>query len=148
MPPAIPFIAVAAAAAADAGVVGAGIAAGIGAAIGVSATTVGALIGGLAALTVTFVGSAIIGTASQPQNSSSAATNRGQQVRSPVSPHQIIVGTAKVSGTLAYIYSPPQARVGFASCVFGYASHDFQPNQLLYMATVLSSLPPGVIDLD
>ncbi len=148
MPPAIPIIAAAAAVAADAGVVGAGIAAGIGTAIGVSAATVGAVIGGLAALAVTFIGSAIIGTASQPQNSTSSATNRGQQVRSPVSPHQIIVGTAKVSGTLVYIYSPPQARVGFASCVFGYAPHDFQPNQLLYMATVLSSLPPEAISLD
>ena len=116
--------------------------------ITISASTVGAIIGGIAALAVTFVGSAIFGTSAQPQNSTSNATNRGTQVRSPVSPHQIVVGTVKCSGTLIYIYSPPQARVGFASCVFGYAPHDFQPNQLLYMATVLSSLPPGAIDLD
>ena len=147
MPVVVPIIAAAAsiaAGAAGSAAIGAIVIAGI----PIAASTVGAIIGGIAALAVTFIGSAIFGTASQPQNSTSNATNRGTQVRSPVSPHQIIVGTARVSGTLVYIYSPPQARVGFASCVFGYAAHDFQPNQLLYMVTVLSSLPPEVVELD
>jgi hypothetical protein len=137
MPVVIPIIAAAAsiaAGAAGSAAIGAITIAGI----SIAASTVGAIIGGIAALAVTFVGSAIFGTAAQPQNSTSNATNRGQQIKSPVSAHQIIVGTVKVSGTLAYIYSPPQARVGYESCVFGYASHDFQPNQLLYMVTVLA----------
>ncbi len=107
--------------------------------ITISASTAGALISGLASLAVTFIGSAITGTKSQASNTSADATNRSQQIRSPVSPHQIIVGSVKVSGTLAYIYSPAVARVNYASAVYGYdASHSFAPNELLYTAVVLA----------
>lgn len=136
MPVAIPIIAVAAAAAADAGAVAA-----IGTAtfLGLTASTIGAIAGGLASLAVTFVASAITGTKAQPTNDSADATNRGQQVRSPVASHQIIVGTAKVSGTLIYVYSPAQPRLNYGSAVYGYdATKSFAPNELLYTATVIA----------
>ena len=126
MPPAIPIIAAVAAVAADAGA-----AAGIGAitiaGVTISASTVGAIVGSLAALAVTFVGTAIFGQKANSADNSADATNRSVLVRSPVSPHQVIVGTIKVSGTLVYDYSPALARVGYASAVFGYAEHDFAP---------------------
>ncbi len=137
MPFVIPVIAVVAAAAASSAAASA-----IGAitvlGISLSAATVGAIAGGLAALAVTFVGSAIFGSSAKPPNNSGDATSRAQEIRSPVSPHQIIVGSARVSGTLVYVYCPPLARVGYASALFGYAAHDFAPNQILYTATVLA----------
>ena len=148
MPVVVPIIAAAASIAAASA--GPAVAAALTAAgISISASVVGAIIGGIAALAVTFVGSAIFGNKSQPTSSSADATQRGQLVRSPVSPHQIILGRVKVSGTLIYIYCPAAARVNYASAVFGYSSdHSFAPNQLLYTAVALSSLPPDVIDLD
>jgi hypothetical protein len=122
MPMVAPIIAVAASVAAEAGAAAAGISASVGAALGISAATAGALIGGIASIAVTFIGSAIIGSGAKPANNSADATNRAEQIRAPVAPRQIILGTAKVSGPLVYIYSPPLARTNYESAVFGYAA--------------------------
>ena len=117
--------------------------------ITIDATTagiLGAIAGGVVALGVSYVGSALLGTSAKTSNSTDA-TNRSQQIRQSAAPHQIICGSVKVSGVLAYIYSPNEGRANYSSAVKGGAPANYQPNELLYSVVVLAGEPSSGVTI-
>ena len=141
MPVVVPIIAAVAAAAADAGVAAALAGTALGAALGATGIAiVSGLVGAIVSFAVGFIGNALLGSSTKSNNSSTAAdtTNRTQQIRQPVAPHQIILGRVKVSGVLVYIYSNPSTLTGFSSVVKNGTAVDYKPNALLYTVVVIA----------
>ena len=140
MPVVVPVIAAVAAAAASYGGAAAAVSLGIAAAGSFAAAAIGAVVGAVVALGVSYIGSALLGSSAASSNSTQA-TNRSEQIRQAAAPHQIIMGSVKVSGVLAYIYSPNDGRAEYSSAVKGGAAANYQPNELLYTVVVLSGHP-------
>ena len=120
-------------------------AASVGTALAAVGITTGTLVGAVASLAFSYIGNALLGAKAPSNTGTSALVNRTQQIRQPAGTHQIILGSVKVSGTLAYIYSPGIAKTGFASAVNGNAPADYKPNQLLYTIVVLSGPPAAAV---
>ena len=136
MPVVIPIIAAVAAAAASYGVgafvVGLGYSA-------LAGAIIGGLAGAVAAFAVSSLGNALFPVRAARNSAINDAFSRTQQFRQPITAHRMVVGRARVSGPIVFLYTNAEARTAYTSLVNGSVAADYRAEQLLYLCHVIAA---------